>query len=321
MRTAETQPGAGSQPRRREGRESTRLEQGGAAAPPAFLRTPHASRSRLHQEDVNKSGPPANAAAPGSRSRGRRGSREPPRRLEAPPPGLERGASGAARRRLARGHLRAIPAPPALRRCAAPRPPPGIEGRGRAWGAHWLRMLCPREAGGANEMRFVCVARAGGGQGGGRCLDASGTLASARARARAEPREGVGVLERAKPLLQRVVVGPSRPPSRSALSPSESPEPRRCAHLLSTTSTPRLIVALQLGGGATRAPGSALSASRGGCRRGSRAEGCPARSEAADAAGGGKRASESRRGRGLTGRGWRARIRSGSRRTRLPGLR
>lgn len=49
-------------------------------------------------------------------------------------------------------------------------------------------------------------------------------------------------------------------------------QPGGGAHLLSTTPSPPLIVALRLGGGALRARGSALGSRRGACWRGSRAE-------------------------------------------------
>lgn len=316
MRTAETEPGGGESRRRREARESTTGSKGApqgdlpSSAPTGRPQPPPRGGCELPRTHL----PPRRCRAPAPRETRPQGIAAPPvgpasgpgavgLRSCAPPPPPP--ARAPARDPAAAGPTQVLPAKPPAR------------ARGPEWGtgdALAPHALGPREVGAAAEVCFVCAAGAG----------MSGREWSPRPRprrARAEPGRVWGLPKGAKPFLQLADVGPSRRPSPLLPFSFRTPQPRRCAHLLSATPTRRLIVARQLGGGSTRAPGSELSARRGGCWRGSRRERCPAHSEAADTAGGGKRASESHRGRGLAGRGCRARIRSACCSPRLPRLR
>lgn len=188
-------------------------------------------------------------------------------------------ASRAARRRLPRGHLRAPEAPPALPRCG----PGARRGHGAqsGTGPHRLPTLrAPRgQAPPPKGALFARLAR--GCRGGG-----SGAFAAVRAGARAEPpRTRAGRPSRPHPALPFLL-------PRPAAALTCSPRPARRS---------------------SWSPGSwrGRRARPGGSGRRARAERGPAHPEAADAAGGGKRASASQRGRGLGGRGRRARLCSG----------
>lgn len=118
----------------------------------------------------------------------------------------------------------------------------------------------------------------------------------------------------AKPLLHAWMLGPGAPPP--PLRPlSYTPTPSPAAALTCSPRPPRLRSSSLCGWEAAPcAPGDLLSARAGAPAVEVRVLSCPTHPEAADAAGGGKRASESHQGRGLGGRGRRAPCRSRSRR-------
>lgn len=217
-----------------------------------------AARSRCRRVDAHQSGPPAAPFAP-RLPRGRVAGACKPRRqgaaapAVAPPPGRAPGASeprATASRASTCARPRRSPPDPG----AAARGLPAVGDRSPGWRAsRHPQAPCPRQAGAATEGCFVCAARAG-------MPRRECSPRPVRKTGKAEP--AVEGAEDRKALLHAATSGPAAPHPRSARPPSQTPtpaQPRGCAHLLPATPASWLIVVRRLGGGATRARGSALN--------------------------------------------------------------